>query len=248
MLHWAICDDEAQQVKQITALLHVYLQTHPKLNIQIETFQRGSALLERAEQLHGFDLYILDILMPDLSGIETGRRLRTLEESGKIIYLTNSNDYAADSYDVRAFFYLLKPVDEKKLFAVLDEAVAQLELQQSSALVVHTADGARRMLLDRIRYVERLGRRIRYHCIDGAVDSQTIRVSFRDAVAPLLEDRRFWLCGVSFVLNFQHVIGVNGQTALLDDGQALNLPRSAAADFKKAWGNYWLEKDATWGL
>ena len=63
--------------------------------------------------------------------------------------------------------------------------------------------------------------------------------------APLLADRRFWLCGASFVLNFQHVSGVTGQTALLDNGKAVVLPRTAAVEFKKAWGNYWLEEADT---
>ena len=72
------------------------------------------------------------------------------------------------------------------------------------------------------------------------MDSQSIRTPFREAAASLLADRRFFLCGASFVLNFQHVTGVNGQTALLDNGQTVALPRSAATEFKKAWGNYWL--------
>lgn len=87
---------------------------------------------------------------------------------------------------------------------------------------------------------------MRYYCTDSTVDSQTIRVSFREMAAPLLADRRFCLCGASFVLNFQHVTGVNGQTALLDNGQAVTLPRTAAVDFKKAWGSYWLEENTPW--
>ena len=202
----------------------------------------GDALLARAEDAGGFDLYVLDILMPELSGIETGRRLRALGEGGEIVYLTSSNDFAADSYDVRAFFYLLKPVEEGKFFQVLDGAAEKLNRRRSSAVVVTTADGPRRILLERIRYVERVGRCMRYDCTDGTVDSQTIRISFREAAAPLLADRRFCLCGASFVLNFQHVTGVNGQTALLDNGQTVVLPRTAATEFKKAWGNYWLEE------
>lgn len=178
--------------------------------------------------------------MPELSGIDTGRRLRALGEGGEIVYLTSSNDFAADSYDVRAFFYLLKPVEEMKLFSVLDGAVKKLNRRRSSAVVVTTTDGPRRILLEHIRYVERVGRCMRYFCTDSTVDSQTIRVSFREAAAPLLDDQRFFLCGASFVLNFQHVIGVNGQAALLDNGQAVTLPRTSATEFKKAWGNYWL--------
>lgn len=243
MLRIAICDDEEKQLNQTTALLNTYLQSRPNLNGQVEMFQSGGALLTRAENAEGFDLYVLDILMPELNGIDTGRRLRALGEGGEIVYLTSSNDFAADSYDVRAFFYLLKPVEQNKLFQVLDGAVEKLNRRRSSAVVVATADGSRRILLERIRYVERVGRCMRYYCTDGALDSQTIRVPFREAAAPLLADRRFCLCGASFVLNFQYVTGVQGQTALLDNGQTVALPRTAATDFKKAWGNYWLEEN-----
>ena len=246
MLRIAICDDEEKHLHQMTALLEIYLQAAPGLDGQIETFRSGSALLARAEHAGGFDLYLMDILMPELSGIDTGRRLRALGEDGEIIYLTSSNDFAADSYDVRAFFYLLKPVEEEKLFRVLDRVVKKLSQRRSSAVVVATAEGPRRILLDHIRYVERVGRRMRYYCTDGTVDSQTIRLSFREAAADLLADCRFCRCGASFVLNFQHVAGVNGQSALLDNGQTVILPRTAAAEFKKAWGSYWLEEGNEW--
>ena len=137
-------------------------------------------------------------------------------------------------------------MEEAKLFDVLDKAVEQLARRRSSAVVVHTAQGPQRILLERIRYVERVGRCVRYYAMDGVVDSQTIRVSFREAVEPLLSDRRFCQCGASFVLNLQHVTGVNGQTALLDNGQTVTLPRASAAEFKRAWGNYWLEEGPAW--
>ena len=103
MLRIAVCDDEEKQLHEITRLLEAYFRSRPSLNGQVETFLSSSGLLERAGSLGGFDLYILDILMPELTGIETGRRLRALGDGGEIIYLTCSNDFAADSYDVRAF-------------------------------------------------------------------------------------------------------------------------------------------------
>ncbi len=242
MLRIAICDDEEKHLRKTATLLQRYLLARPDLHGQVETFSSGRELLSRAEDAGGFDLYILDILMPELSGIDTGRLLRALGEGGEIVYLTSSNDFAADSYDVRAYFYLLKPVEEPKFFRVLDGAVKKLIRRRNSAVVVTTADGKRRILLERIRYVERVGRYMRYDCTDGIVESQTIRVSFREATAPLLSDRRFYLCGASLVLNFQHVAGVNGQSALLDSGQTVTLPRTAAIEFKKAWGGYWLEE------
>ena len=243
MLTIAICDDQKEQLKRTAELLHAYLNARPTLQGRIFTFTNGAALLAHAESQNGFDIYLLDILMPGLDGIQTGQRLRELRDGGEIIYLSSSNEYALDSYDVRAFFYLLKPVDENKLFQVLDRAVKKLNQRRNSAIVVATADGPRRILLEHIRYVERVGRCMRYYCTDDVVDSQSIRASFREMAAPLLADRRFCLCGASFVLNFQHVVGVQGQTALLDNGEAVPLPRTSATEFKKAWGGYWLGRE-----
>lgn len=246
MLRIGVCDDDVMHLEQTAALLESYLGAHPRLQGEVERFESGSALLARAEEAGGFDLYVLDILMPELNGIETSRRLRALGDGGEIVYLTTSNEFAADSYDVHAFFYLLKPVEKSKLFHVLDGVVEKLSQRRSRAIVVRTAEGPRRLLLERIRYVERVGRCVRFYCTDSTVESQTIRVPFREMVAPLLQDRRFHLCGASFVLNFQHVTGVHGQTALLDNGATMTLPRTAASDFKKAWGSYWLEEDGAW--
>ena len=241
MLKIAVCDTEAGQLQQMVRYIEHYLQARPALQGRTAAFTSGGELLEQVQRWGGFDLYLLDILMPEPDGIETGRRLRALGEDGEIIYLTNANGFAADSYDVRAFFYLLKPAQEQKLFSVLDRAVDKRNRRRHGAVVVQTAGGPRRLMLDRIRYVERVGRVMRYHCTDGTVDSLGLRVAFREMAAPLLADHRFCLCGASLVLNFQYVTGVKGQAALLDDGKTIVLPRTAAAAFKSAWGSFWLK-------
>ena len=246
MLRIAVCDDEEQELRKTAALLERYLRDSSTSFGRVELFQSSDALLERSAELGGFDLYILDILMPGLSGIDAARKLRQLRDGGEIIYITNSNDFAADSYEVRAFSYLLKPVDEARLFKVLDGAVEMLERRRSSAVIVNTPGGAERIRLEQILYVERMGRCMRYHCVGGVVDSQSIRSPFKTAAAPLLADRRFYLCGASFALNLQHVTGVHGQAAILDNGQTVTLPRMSAADFKKAWGRFWLEEKSAW--
>ena len=69
--------------------------------------------------------------MPEMSGIELGIRLRELGCRGTIIYLTVSPDFAVDSYDARAFHYLLKPVKSTRLFEVLDQALEEAEQKKS---------------------------------------------------------------------------------------------------------------------
>ena len=243
MLKIAVCDDEPAHLEKTTELLGAYFRAHPALTGEIFRFSNGRVLLAEAEKRGGFEVYILDIIMPELNGIQIAQRLREMGDGGEIVYLTTSSDFAVDSYAVRAFFYLIKPVTAEKLCRLLDEAVEKRRRRQAKGVLVDTAAGARRILLDHILYVERVGRRMRYYCTDGPVDSRTIHCAFRDAVRPLLEDRRFCLCGASFLVNLEHVTGVDGREAVLDNGERLALPRSAAT-FKDDWGKFWLEEGA----
>lgn len=245
MFSIAVCDDEAQYAEQVANFVREYLRLHPELSGQVYTFQRGQELLYQAEEAGGFDLYLLDIIMPGLNGIQTGQQLRALGNGGEIVYLTVSSDYAIDSYSVRAFFYLLKPIERERLFAVLDAAFEKLNDRRSKAILIATRDGSRRILLDQILYVERVGRVLRYYYSAGTVDSISLRVTFHTAVGPLLADPRFCQCGSSFAFNLQHVAGVRGQEVLLDNGRSVSIPRASVSAFKSAWGNFWLEGDCT---
>ena len=238
----AVCDDDEMERAQIMELVRAYLAARPGFPARAAAFSGGAALLEHAAEQGGFDLYLLDILMPETDGIAVGRRLRELGCGGEIIFLTASNEFAAESYEVGAFSYLLKPVRRDRLFAALDRFAAALERRGSEGILVAAHGGSRHLLLADILYVERVGRIMRYYCAGETVDSLTIRVPFREMAAPLLADRRFYLCGASFVLNLQHVAGVDGRSALLDSGRRVLLPRTAAAAFKEAWGKYWLEE------
>ena len=100
----AVCDDRPEHLKKIRELLGKYQQTRPGLESQAEYFLSGAELLDRRRSGADMDLYLLDILMPGENGISVGKRLRQMGKQGELIFLTSSNDYAADSYEVRAFF------------------------------------------------------------------------------------------------------------------------------------------------
>jgi len=85
---------------------------------------------------------------------------------------------------------------------------------------------------------------MRYYLAGGeTVDSRTIRGSLRAGAAALLSDGRFALCGASFVLGLHHVKTVERNGVLLDSGGRVPVSRSAFADLKRAWMNYWLGGD-----
>ena len=189
-----------------------------------------------------FDLYILDIVMPELSGIGLGVRLRELNSDGPIIYLTISPEYAVDSYAARAFYYLIKPVVREQLYPVLDSAVAAIEKQKAACITVKTRDSLYRVRLDDILYAELSGRTIRYYLAGGErLDSTTVRGPFHEEIAPLLADARFFQCGASFVANLFYVTAVGKNCFQMDGGKKVPISRSLAAQARQGWYDFWLD-------
>jgi len=242
VLKIAICDDETAAREAAAALVQEYLSRHPELPARLFLFGDGDALLGAVEMDGGFDLYLLDVIMPGQNGIEVGKCLRKLDAEGEIIYMTASSDYAVDSYQTRAFFYLMKPVDRDRFFDVFGRAAAALQKRKAAGFLLNTRGGPRLVPLDEILYVELNGRALHCHLSGGGgVDSRALREPFERAVRPLLADRRFLLCGASFVLNLYHVRGIERGEALLSSGGRVPLPRSAQAAAKRRWMEYWLE-------
>lgn len=241
MLKIALCDDDAEQRALTGQLLEEYMKNRPALSARLSVFSSGQEVLFAVEASGGFDLYVLDIVMPELSGIELGIRLRELGSSGAIIYLTVSPEYAVDSYAARAFYYLMKPVAPEDLYQVLDQAVSALERRKSSCVTVKTRDGISLARLDDILYAELSNRTVRYHLAGGTwIDSITIRHSFQDEIAPLLADPRFFQCGASFVVNLFYVTAVEKGLLRIDGGKCVPLSRGLAAQARLRWGDYWL--------
>lgn len=148
MLHIAICDDDAAELAQTRALLDEFLASRA-LAARVREFAAGKELLFDLEDSGAYDLYLLDVVMPEMNGIELGVKLRETDEHGAIIYLTTSEDFAIDSYSARAFWYLVKPVAPDKLFPVLDKAVAALQKRLDEGIAVKTRDGIEPLLADR---------------------------------------------------------------------------------------------------
>lgn len=245
MIAVAICDDNEKQLKTISALLAEYQALRPDVPMRMSRFSNGESLIACTKSV-AFDLYILDVLMPGVNGIDVGLRLREMGAAGEIIYLSASRDFAVESYQAQAFFYLLKPVTSDQLFPVLDRVAVLLNRRRAEQILVHTPSGSERVMLQDILYVERVRRFMCYHCVGGkVVSSVSLRVSFHEAASSLLKHRCFLMCGASIVLNLRHVNAVEQGVAIMADATRVPIPRRLGAQIRRAWMDYWLEANAT---
>lgn len=238
----AVCDDEQFCHKQVTELLQSYAAEHPESEIMISVFEHADDLMNESEKTGGFDIYILDIIMPDTNGVKLGVLLRKEGFDGKIIYLTSSDEYALDSFQAQPFHYIIKPITSEKLFPILGSAVSMIEHKKNSSFIVRTAEGMIRLPIENIMYADLQKNCIRFHMTSGRiVRSSTIRISFTDAVRKLIDDPRFARCGSSLVVNLMHVTVSKTDGLLLRDGSMLHLSRKFLTEIRTKWYDYWLD-------
>ena len=237
MVRIAICDDNDLQRELTGEILEEYISTSEK-DITVSSFASGRELLNAVKSKGFFDIYILDLIMPDINGMEVASTLRLMKDEGKIIFLTATLDYAVASYDVNAFYYMIKPVNTQKLYHLLDKATAQIS-EDSASFELRTHKGAVRIKYDDIMYIDLENRALRYHLKDGRiVEGLVIRVSFKEAVAKFLEEKYFAMCGISAVVNLRCVDQMDSESVLLSDGSLLYPSKSACSALKKVWAVY----------
>lgn len=202
----AICDDDAADCASIIRMVESFCAGHPGLHVQPSVFQAGGALLCAARQ-EPFDLYILDIILPGLSGLALAEELIQLQGKPNIVFLTCSEEYALDAFRVWAKGYLTKPVDPAAFHRALEQALIP-PLPAAEPRICLPLPGQEMLLpLSSISYVENGDHVACYHLADGnAYKTRTLRQPFAQIVAPLLRDPRFFQPHRSFVVNAEHVV------------------------------------------
>lgn len=240
----AVCDDDELCRRLTGKMLKMYVSGNPEKDVSFEMFDSADKLLNDICRNGGYDVYVLDILMPGMDGMELGTKLRELSPSSMIIYLTSSPQYAIESYKVKAFNYILKPVEKDLLFASLDEAFSSFFSKKIKCMIVKTKTGSVRVDFDSIVYVEICNRAMLLHLTnDRIVESVKLRLPFSEAVQDLFSDERFIACGASVVANMHYICKVESDVILFRGGEMVSLPRKSFREVQQRWQMFWLNKD-----
>lgn len=235
----AVCDDNRQCREDITTLLTMYSEKNPQYEIAFFVFSNADDLISAAARNGGFDIYLLNVTMPETNGIELGIKLRSNYFDGKIIYLSHSEEFVFETFKAQPFNYIIKPVSCSVLFPILDSAINTLNYKKEKSIIVKTSEGSVKLSHSSIMYAE-LIRNIVYHLTNGrTVETTTIRTSFSDAVKDLLREKSFVLCGASFLVNMLHITKSGTNELFFRNGSLLKLSRKLLKEFRGKWYEYW---------
>lgn len=154
MIRICICDDQKEGLAILQNYGNRFRKNHPELPIQIDCFSASYDLLEAVENLGGYDIYLLDVILPDLNGIEVAHWLRDRGERAEIVFLTTSREYAVEAFEVKAAGYLVKPIEEKDFIRELTDCIGKLTPADDPAILVKTGKLLRKVLVREIVTVE----------------------------------------------------------------------------------------------
>jgi len=234
----AICDDDIFCRELLMVLTRQY-NAEKGYNLSITAYEHGNNLLEDVRKTGGYDIYILDIMMPDIDGIRLGLSLRELGFDGKILYLTSSEEYALDAFKARAYNYILKPIEKNTYFQALEDAIGTLSSAEEKSLIVKTKEGNVKLDYSNILYADLDKRAVAYHLIDKqTVIGTTIRTTFAEAVQELSADPRFVMCGASMIVNLSHITIVENNSLLFDTGNRIYIAKRAGKELLSIWQDY----------
>ena len=233
MIRIAICDDEANIRTYLSSLIGA--QSCP-CEI-VEYASAGDCLADHRE----IDLLFLDIeLAPSGSGLDGMALARKIRERATgtqpvIIFVTGYERYVFDAFDVGAFQYLLKPVDEEKFAQVFARAVEQIAAnrenpQKGRVLTLQSANTSKTIPLDSIYYIESSNHRVELHLKDGEF---ACYAKIGDLELELQD--QFFRIHKGYLVNLSYVAGYSKTEVTLTNGEKLLLSKYKYQDFVKAY-------------
>ena len=223
MIRIVICDDERHMSDHIRAMTSDFFRKKNR-EIQLRTFTSGEDLLNYDGQI---DILFLDIQMKGMDGMETARKLRADKFRGFLIFITVLKEMVFQSFEVQAYDYLVKPVEEKQFEKTMERLFPSMQNAVEDRLLVQKGYEGRIILKKEIVFCEVIDRKIYLNLASGEV------VDYYDRIENLETklDSHFFRCHRSYLINLKHLKGYKNGTACMDNGKEIPVSRLRSREF-----------------
>lgn len=222
----AVCDDEVRGRERIRTLLEKEFS-----QAQTCEFDSGTKLIESVEEGYQPDIVLLDIAMEGMDGMETARRLKELTDA-LLIFVTGVKEQVFQAFDVGAFHYLMKPVDQDKMTDVLKRAVQEVEKRKAAPryLLVKAEGSHYRIPADDILYAENNGRKVVLHTRSGCLEYYE-RMNHLEEVL----GEGFYRCHRGYLVALSAVRGYDRDSITVEGGDRIYLAKQKYGEFVKLY-------------
>lgn len=236
MIRVGICDDRQKELQKFLEYAEWFSGKHPEIPLKAEAFCSPYDLLQAVDDQGGYDLYLLDILMPCLSGIDLARKVRERGENSEILFLTVTREYAVEAFAVKASGYLVKPVKKGDFEHEVLNCIRNLAPKENPFLLLRIKEGIRKVHIHEIVMVESFNHSRVCTLADGT------SVATPATLSSLKEQLREYTCFFTphraYIVNFEYVNGLTTSELIMADGRRIPISRNIYPKLKKAYMAY----------
>lgn len=230
----AVCEDDKTQLEYIQSFVSSFAEKE-RIPCQVEGYVSAEQLLFSFDREMPFDLYILDIQMGEMNGMDLARKIREQDREASILFLTGLREYALEGYEVGAVRYLIKPVKEVELYEILQEIYHQIGKMDKDVFLLECGDGIQKIPYENIWYLEAQG-----HYVKLAFEKEIIqwKAAF-SSFQTLLEENGFVVAKRGLLVNLRRITRIGKNSCILDNGEEIPVSRSQYKKVNEAFIQYY---------
>lgn len=224
----AVCDDEEMVGNQLKELI-----LRQKRGCYVQIFASGQEFLDAKEQ---FDLIFMDIQMDGTNGIEAARIFRKENEEAVLIFVTGLKEYVFEAFDVEAFHYLLKPIDEDRFVFVFQKALSKILKRKeplANSLFIKTKKRNLTLNKEDIIYIESRSKKVAIHTASEIVEVYGAIGEFEESLG-----ESFCRCHRGYLVHLGHITEYENDVIYMDNGDQVYLSKRKYSDFVKSYMRY----------
>lgn len=232
----ALVDDEVIQLQNLRNLLATELQRMTSSTPHhIDAFRSGQSFLDHW-QPGSYDIIILDIFMGELTGVDVAKRIRLADPAVKLVFCSHSNEFAAESYQVNAQYYLVKPATPGSIANMLSRL--NLELIQMNQAI--TLPDGHDVVLRHILYTEYYNHVVTIYFKNG--QTHKLRINHSQLEEILLPYGYIYSPTKGILVNFHEVLSISEDSLTLSNGMVLPISRRKSKDVQSAFAKFRFQK------
>lgn len=212
MFRIVICEDELSQRELLKGFIYkVFEETQEDLDL-IE-FSSGEEVLSEEVTLEGIDIFFLDIQMNELTGMDLAKLIRKENDTSEIIFVTSLVNYIQDGYTVRAYRYLLKPINYDDLRSHLLSCISDITQKRENFMVIENKGIIYKVLINKIMYIEVRKKDLTIHTLDGVYYTK----NSMEKVEKELIRYNFFRCHKSYLISMEHIEIIHKNTVFINN-------------------------------
>ncbi|MHA9736605.1 LytR/AlgR family response regulator transcription factor [Robinsoniella peoriensis] len=235
LIRIAICDDEPDSILRNKEILQA-CTGRMKCIADILTYTNGEMLLsDILEDDFFYDLILLDIEMPNISGMDIVQSIKPRLPNVRVIFITSHIKYAIDSFELSIFRYVPKDDLEKRLTYAVSDALKLIMLENHKNYLVVTANRMEKVSFQDILYIQRDGKNSAITTFHGVIK---VRKSLQNVLEEL-DAEEFIFIERGCIVNLIQVTQIKNSMIYLKNQIELPISRSHLQGVKVALNSYW---------